>query len=631
MMKKIYLLALLGSMFLLGACTNEEMVTSEEFGQGEGLVSFKAGFQSSDGRTTMEECGKVKWQVGDAVVLFNETASARYVAIADGSSTMFVLKEGEKALDPKGTYTAFYPADQYDVAKHTFSVKQTQKAVAGSFDPQAALCMATVTNREDATFSNMCSLLKVNVPQVAIDGGATAMNLSTPSFSVVSGGTLASDGTLTWNQTMKNFRLEGTFEYGKDYYLVIPPQTIEEGFTLAMNDGNNATVKNCARTKASGVTFEASKSYPMGTIFEVVVDNSWYEDVVEAAPESVEFEVSTEEQFVSFVQMMNGATARNAGVSFEGKTIKLDCDLDFTFYNAAISPIRNFKGSFDGQGHVIQNLKIVSDEQFVGLFAVLEQGQTFQNLTLQGGKIVSTYSGTGNGYVGSVLGYTYGGTVINCHNLGCEVLGQGPNHVSGVLGGTYVYSEPNYDYGASVIACSNSANVTSDIDKAVYVGGITTRWGGAIRMVACYNTGTIEVRNCTQPYACAGGLSGDFGGTNYMYGCFNSGSVKGVKYIGSLAGASSYSAYIYNSYYADGEGLSDIGNEIGRANKYNVSRCSYADAVGILNLGIDYYNDRENIACKYYFVAGSKPVLREVDWNEEEGLGTPGLYEGEIF
>ena len=116
-----------------------------------------------------------------------------------------------------------------------------------------------------------------------------------------------------------------------------------------------------------------------------------------------------------------------------------------------------------------------------------------------------------------------------------------------------------------------------------------------------------------------------------MYGCFNSGSVKGVKYIGSLAGASSYSAYIYNSYYADGEGLSDIGNEIGRANKYNVSRCSYADAVGILNLGIDYYNDRENIACKYYFVAGSKPVLREVDWNEEEGLGTPGLYEGEIF
>ena len=624
MMKKIYLLALLGSMSFLGACTNEEVAEPEVLSQEEGLYSFKAGFQFSNGRTTMEECGKVKWQVGDAVVLFNETASARYVAIADGSSTMFVLKEGEKALDPKGTYTAFYPADQYDVAKHTFSVKQTQKAVAGSFDPQAALCMATVTNREDATFSNMCSLLKVNVPQVAIDGGATAMNLSTPSFSVVSGGTLASDGTLTWNQTMKNFRLEGTFEYGKDYYLVIPPQTIEEGFTLAMNDGNNATVKNCARTKASGVTFEASKSYPMGTIFEVVVDNSWYEEIVEATPEAVEFEVSTPEQFVSFVQMMNGVETRSAGVSFEGKTIKLDSDLDFTFYNDAISPISNFKGSFDGQGHVIKNLKIVSDEQFVGLFASLEKGQTFQNLTLQGGKIVSTYSGNSNGYVGSVLGYTYGGTVINCHNLGCEVLGQGPNHVSGVVGGTYL------NCGATVMACSNSASVVSDIDKAVYVGGITTRWGGAINMVACYNVGTIEVKNCTQTYAYAGGLSGDFGGYNYMYGCFNSGSAKGVKYVGSLAGASSYSAYIYNSCYVDEEGLQDIGNSIGITNKYNVSRCAYSKAVEILNVGIEYYNQKAAIPCEYRFVAGSKPTLAKVNL-DDDGTGTPGLGEGEIF
>lgn len=622
MMKKIYLLALLGSMFFLGSCTNEEIVTPELPNQGEGLCSFEAGFQSSNGRTVMED-GKVKWQAGDEIVLFDATSSARFIALAGGTSTMFVLKDGEKALNKNGTYTAFYPADSYDVANRTITVKQVQKAVAGSFDPQAALCMATVTDREYATFSNMCSLLKINVPQVAIDGGAKAMNFSTPSYSVVGGGTLAMDGTLNWNQTIKNFRLEGTFEYGKDYYLVIPPQTIEEGFTLAMNDGNNATVKNCARTKASAVTFEASKSYTMGTIFEVMVDNSWYEDVVEAAPESVEFEVSTPEQFVSFVQMMNGATTRNAGVSFEGKTIKLDGDLDFTFYNDAISPIKNFKGSFDGQGHVIKNLKIVSDEQFVGLFAVLEQGQIFQNLTLQGGKIVSTYNGTGNGYVGSVLGYTYGGTIINCHNLGCEVLGQGPNHVSGILGGCYMNCSP------TIIACSNSANVTSDIDKPVYVGGITTRWGGAIRMVASYNVGSIEVKNCTQPYAYAGGLSGDFGGTNYMYGCFNSGLVKGVNYIGSLAGASSYSAYIYNSCYADGEGLQDIGNEIGGANKYNVSRCSYADAVNILNLGIEYYNQKEVISCEYRFVAGSKPTLEKV--NGEDGIGIPGLDEGEIF
>ena len=622
MKKKIYLLVLLGSLFFLGACTNEEIAEFEVLHQEEGLVSFEAGFQPMLGRTILEEGGKVKWSAGDEIVLFDASVSARYVAIAGGSSTLFILKDGEKALDPNGSYTAFYPADRFDVTKRSFSVKQVQQAVSGSFDPDAALCMATVTNRDYVTFRNLCTLMKVNVPQAAIDGGVAAMNLSAPAF-IVSGGTLASDGSLNWNQTIKNFRMEGSFEYGKDYYLVIPPQTFQQGFTLAMNNGSNATIKNCARTKSSTATFEVSKNYAMGTIFEVEVDNSWYEEVVENTPEATEFEVSTPEQFVSFVQMMNGMQARSASeVDFEGKTIKLESDLDFTYYNDAISPIKNFKGSFDGQGHVIKNLKIVSDEQFVGLFASLEKGQTFQNLTLQGGKIVSTYSGNGNGYVGSVLGYTYGGTVINCHNLGCEVLGQGPNHVSGVVGGTYL------NCGATVMACSNTAHIVSDIDKTVYVGGITSRWGGAIRMVACYNEGTIEVKNCSQPYAYAGGLSGDFGGYNYMYGCFNSGSVKGLDLVGSLAGFSSYSAYIYNSCYADGDGLPDLGEDWS-TNKYNVSRSSYSKAVGILNVGIEYYNQKESIPCTYRFVTGSKPALEVVE--NGDGTGTPGLGEGEIF
>jgi hypothetical protein len=623
MKKKIYLLVLLGSLFFLGACTNEEIAEFEVLHQEEGLVSFEAGFQPMSGRTILEEGGKVKWSVGDEIVLFDSSVSARYVAIASGSSTLFVLKDGEKALDSNGSYTAFYPADRFDVTKRSFSVKQVQQAVSGSFDPDAALCMATVTNRDYVTFRNLCTLMKVNVPQAAIDGGVAAMNLSAPAF-IVSGATLASDGTLNWNQTIKNFRMEGSFEYGKDYYLVIPPQTFEQGFTLAMNDANNATLQNCARTKTSAVTFEASKSYTMGTIFEVVADNSWYEEVVETTPDAVEFEVSTPEQFVSFVQMMNGLETRSAGASFEGKTIKLENDLDFTYFNDAINPIKNFKGSFDGQGFTIKNLKINSDAQFVGLFASLQAGQTIQNLTLQGGKIVSNYKDThiDNGFVGSILGYAYGGSVINCHNAGCEVMGQGPNYVSGIVGGV------KYNCGFNVIACSNSANVTSDVNTTVYVGGITTRWGGNIRMVACYNEGTINMKQADM-YSYAGGLSGDFGGYNYMYGCFNSGSVIGVDYRGSLVGTSSYSAYVYNCCYDD-EQLSDVGYPIGSPNKYNVSKCSYAEAVDILNVGIEYYNKKENVPCEYRFVAGDKPALVKVNPNQES-TGTPGLGEGEIL
>ena len=624
MIKKICLWALLGGMSFLGACTNEELVEMEVLSQEEGLSSFEAGFVVSDGRTALEEGGKVVWEAGDEVVLFDDASSARYVALASGSTTMFVLKDGEKALNHTGTYTAFYPADAYNVATRSFAVKQVQKAVAGTFDPGAALCMATVNGREHASFKNLCSLLKVNAPQAAIDGKTTALNLAAP-VSIVSGGTIASDGTLNWNQTLKNYRLEGNFEYGKDYYLAIPPQNFTKGFTLSFNNSSNATIKNCARTQSSAVAFTASKNYAMGTIFEVQVDNSWYEEVLEATPEATEFEVSTPEQFVSFVQMMNGLQTRSAsGVDFEGKTIFLESDLDFTYYNDAISPIKNFKGSFDGQGHVIKNLKIVSDKQFVGLFATLEKNQTIQNLTLQGGKVISNYMQAGEGYLGALLGYSLGGYVINCHNQGCEVLGRGPNNVSGVVGAVATNGQ------GAIMACSNSGSVTSSVEKQVFLGGISGCWAAQASFVACYNVGTIQMEKGTQ-WCHSGGIVSEFRNENFMYGCFNSGSVLGVGNKGSLIGTTNNTAYVYNSCYADGEKLSDVGyNYWGGANKYNVSRCSYADAVATLNVGIEYYNKTATVPCEYRFVSGSKPVLKKVN-PDDEGIGTPGLGEGEIF
>ena len=116
-------------MSFLGACTNEELVEQVVLVQEEGLCSFEASFQVSDGRTILKEGGKVAWNAGDEIVLFDATTSARYVALASGSSTMFLLKDGETALSNTGTYTAIYPANAYNATNRTFSVKQVQKAI----------------------------------------------------------------------------------------------------------------------------------------------------------------------------------------------------------------------------------------------------------------------------------------------------------------------------------------------------------------------------------------------------------------------------------------------------------------------------------------------------------------------
>lgn len=627
MIKKICFIALWGSLSLLAACTQAEMETPEILhAQEDGLYFFEAGFQASEGRTVLEEGGKVKWQVGDEIVLFDATSSARYVALAEGVNTLFLLKDGDQALSSTGTYTAFYPADKFNVSNRTFQVGDEQLAQAGTFDPTAALCMATVTNRECATFQNLCSMLKVNVPQTAIDAQAATLELSAGN-SVISGGTLATDGSIRWNQTSSSIRLKGTFEYDKDYYLAIPSQTFTNGFTMALKDGSNASIKNCARTKASQATFSASRIYEMGTIYEVVPDYSWYEEVLEASPNATEFKVSTPEQFVAFMQMMSDdAPTRSASeVSFKGKTVKLDSDLDFTYYSDGVKPIAKFKGSFDGQNYVIKNLKITSDAQHVGLFATLEPGQTLQNLIIQGGKVVGTYQGTDDAFVGALLGYANGGTLVNCHNIGCKVQGKGPNHVAGLIGGTQSESD------LTLVACSNSGTISSDSYQSTYVGGLLANMGNNNRLVACYNVGNIQVEEGGSSNH-VGGITGYMGDNAYLYGCYNSGSIDGVDHAGSLVGTAS-TAYLFNSCFVYDVRWNEVGNSIGQVSEFNVFGSSYAQAVETLNVGIRIYKETSSLACNYRFLAGSQPALEkgEVNQGNQEGIQTPGLGQGEIF
>ena len=100
----------------------------------------------------------------------------------------------------------------------------------------------------------------------------------------------------------------------------------------------------------------------------------------------------------------------NAGNSFEGKTVKLNADLNLC--GAAWTPIGSdlsncFSGTFDGNGHTISNLSVEGTTN-VGLFGYAALGGNVKNLTVKNATVKA------NDYAGVIMGRGYT-DIDNCH------------------------------------------------------------------------------------------------------------------------------------------------------------------------------------------------------------------------
>lgn len=606
--------------FLWSGCAEENSMVQEPQlpdVQSEGLYSFKAGFAPSDGRTVLQEGGKVSWKAGDEVVLFDENYHARYVAVADGASTLFVVVKGERTLSTEGTYTAFYPADKFDVYKRTFEVKNVQTAEAGSFDPDAAICMARVQLNGTAQFRNICSLLKFRIPRNGVKYGIQAASLTGRHYKgIVSGGTVDAEGNITWNQYQKTFRLEGNFEYGKDYYLTVPAQVFSNGFDLELVNKNDEWIPMCRRQKKSSFEAIASKLYDLGMVFDPVSNTSWYTEAIQADPEATEFVISTPYEWVGLVDILqNGITIDNVTQSedFDGKTVSLKTSIDMDDLTEGLSMLENFAGTFDGKGYTVRNLHVVSEASIVGVFSSLQAGVSVKNLTLENGSVTSRGTDSSVNYqVGGLAGSAQGVDFENCHIRNFQVSHAGHGAVAGLVG----WASDDCRF----VACSHAGTVssTSTSGQSVYMGGITNCGGSDTEMVACYNVGTFD---CGTAQGFIGGIAGNYSGSNRMYGCYHLGEISGTVHVGGLVGlGTGNNSTLYHSYF---DGMREaVGLNKGVV-LTDVSKMDYQEAVSSLNDGIEFYNRSAVVPCNYRFVTTQSPVLQLKEsnspmWDSEE-------------
>ncbi|MDY4480627.1 MAG: hypothetical protein SPE21_00350, partial [Candidatus Cryptobacteroides sp.] len=281
-MKKILLFA--SAALLFAGCAKENITPTEtpdnNSQKGDITLSFSAsqtgfGTKAVIGETTTDTEGvrstAINWQSTDQISVFDGANENRQFSTkdfsADAPSCTFEGNVTKPAID----YIAVYPytesATISDGVISGISLPATQTAVAGSFDPKAALMAAkTVSGGRELAFQNLVGYVKVTT-----DFDCKKIELCAASGEALAGaGTITSDGTpsFTLNDGAESSITlrpagEGTLAAGKTYYIAVPAGILAAGWNISFTATDE---KVYSRQGTKPIQFKTNTVTNLGTI-----------------------------------------------------------------------------------------------------------------------------------------------------------------------------------------------------------------------------------------------------------------------------------------------------------------------------------------------------------------------------
>lgn len=288
--------------------------------------------------------------------------------------------------------------------------------------------------------------------------------------------------------------------------------------------------------------------------------------------------------------------------------------------SGSTSRMYGFGGILDGGGHTIHGIKMIkcqevdgklvgntSSSAASGFVNTLKPIGIVKNLRIGKDCEFEFYSRSG-----AVVGYNFGGQILNCRNY-ADVKAH-----SGTVGGITSQNST----GGIIRDCYNSGRIWASY---MYAAGIAPTNYGLIEN--CQNTGEVLVKCFNKKYATsksnsAGGISEAIISTGQIRNCLNTGYVHAPKYVGGILawfnGTNGDTAIVnsistgqvsYNQVYSTSNVYLDttltdatIGNVVGKLYKTNV------------NFVGNYYDAQQNIynACHNKSVEGINGVNTSV-------------------
>ena len=390
----------------------------------------------------------------------------------------------------------FFNTDARDAFFGHYVLNKETAAVENPSIPALTRPFAKLTIKEkNATNYGYCNGLtaKYQVPTTfnVLDGTVSGTAQVTCSSKSTESQTLFSDYILTGaSSTLGEIELTFTGVEGKE----LQPVTIPAGIPLKRNYKTNAAGSLISEepvpTKDVKLTVDINSDW-VETAGDYDVDALVWNGTSTSEPAGYNSFTPGEVNITTAAEL---AWLAQQNLLFENYTFKLTADIDLN--NHEWTPIGSkitFKGTFDGQGHTVSNLKCTTSKQG-GLFANIAHA-TVKDVTVSGSVSFNTDNGVCQ--LGGIVAYvTDNSTITGCTNQ-CTIAATGSRNkcnVGGIAG--YVANQ------------NSNSNINFTISN---------------------NTNTGTVSDNGQTNSCAGGIIGGATATN-----FSSITLTGNSYDGGI-------------------------------------------------------------------------------------------------
>lgn len=252
---------------------------------------FTASFESENARTYVEEGNLLRWNAGDQISLFDSNTLNRQYQFdgetGDNAGTFSIVNAPFGTGNDLNCHYALYPyASNVKITENgviTATLPAVQSYAENSFGLDANTMVAVTENHNDTflKFKNVGGYLKlqlygddVTVKSIELTGNSNEKIAGkasiTPTYNDDPQISMLGDATscITLN-CGEGVKIGSTAENITDFWIVIPPTTFEDGFTITITDINDETF---IKSTSNEIAIERNVIKPMKA-FEVIFEN----------------------------------------------------------------------------------------------------------------------------------------------------------------------------------------------------------------------------------------------------------------------------------------------------------------------------------------------------------------------